>query len=172
MNKDMTIGATQAVKALDIPLADGLKGNKKNNAVLIVRLLENDKVVFQQTRLIVPDKKAGLKAPKVNKKLKLQGNKGELTLSTDTFARYVYLEIDGIETPLSDNYFDLQCKKAYTVTFDIPEGFNTSGLEKRIKVKTLADIPYKGNLLKDKFLRMAMRLHKDNFIAWIIFKFI
>lgn len=171
-NKEITIGATQAVKALDIPFAEGLKGNKKSDAVLVVRLLEDDKLVFQQTRLIVPDKKAGLTTPKVSKNLKLTGSKGELTLLSDTFARYVFVEIDGITTPLSDNYFDLLSGKAYTVTFDLPEGFDASGLEQRIKVKTLADIPYKGTLLKDKFLRMAMRLHKDNFIAWIVFKFI
>jgi beta-mannosidase len=170
--KDMTIGATQAVKALDVPFADSLKGCNKNNVVLIISLFEKDKTVFRQTRLILPDKKAGLKAPHITKSLKVQGNRGEITLTADTLARYAYIEIDGIETPLSDNYFDLRKGEAYSVSFDIPEGFDTAGPEERIRVRTLVDIPYKGNWLKDKILRILMRLHKDNILAWLLFKFI
>jgi beta-mannosidase len=140
--------------------------------VLIVNLYEEEKVIFQQTRLIVPDKDALLKSPNITKSLDIVGNKGILTISADKFARYVYIDIDGIDTPLSDNYFDIRSGKDETITFTIPQDINPSELESRIKIKSLTDIPYKGNRMEDKRLRMMMRLHKDNFLAWIIFKFI
>ncbi|MHB8129214.1 MAG: beta-mannosidase [Mobilitalea sp.] len=172
INKNIEIGATEAVKELDIAFTKSLKGCNKNNAVLIVSLYEQEKVIFEQTRLIVPDKNALLKDPQITKKLKVEGNKGILSLSAEKFARYVYVEIEGIDTPLSDNYFDIRSGKDYTITFDIPQNIIPVELESRIKVKSLAEIPYKGNRLNDKRLRMMMRLHKDNFLAWIIFKFI
>ena len=128
--------------------------------------------LFQQTRLIVPDKDALLKSPNITKILKVEGNKGFLTLSAEKYARYAYVEIEGIDTPLSDNYFDIRRGETYTITFDIPQNIKPTELEGRIKVKSLADIPYKGNRLDDKRLRLMMRLHKDNFLAWIIFRFI
>jgi beta-mannosidase len=171
-NKNIAIGGTQAVKALDILLADSLKDYKKKNAVLVISLLKEDQVLFRQTRLIVPDKEAKLKTPHISKKLKVRGNQAELTLSADTFARYVYIEADTIDTPLSDNFFDLRSGEEYTVTFEIRDGVSAAELEKGLKIRTLADILYQGSWLKDKFLRVMMRLHKDNFMTWIIFKFI
>jgi beta-mannosidase len=172
MKKNIEIGATQAAKELNITFAKSLKGYKKNNVVLIVSIYEDEKVIFEQTRLIVPDKVAHLKAPHITKKLKVIGKKGILSLSAEKFARYVYVEIEGVDTPLSDNYFDIRSGKVYTVTFDVPQNILPTELEDRIKIKSLAEIPYKGNRLNDKRLRMMMRLHKDNFLAWIIFKFI
>ncbi len=171
-NKKLTVGATQAVKGLEISFADSLKGHNKNNVVLIVRIKKGNQVIFSQTRLIVSDKLAKLQAPKIKTELKINGEVGELTLTADTFTRYVYIEIDGIERPLSDNFFDLRKGEAYTITFHIPQGMKSGDLKKRIKMKSLAEIRYKGNLLTDKILRILMRLHKDNFLAWIIFKFI
>jgi beta-mannosidase len=171
-NKDVEIGAITASKELDVLLTESLKGYKKENVVLIVSLIEDGKTIFEQTRLIVPDKEALLKSPKITKSVRVEGKKGLITLSADRFARYVYVEIDGIDTPFSDNYFDLRRGKPYTVSFDIPQNFIPSAIEKHIKIKSLADIPYKGNRLDDIRLRMMMRLHKDNFLAWIMFKFI
>ncbi|MDF2942567.1 MAG: beta-mannosidase [Herbinix sp.] len=171
-NKDIEIGATLAAKELDISFSETLKGHKKNNAVLVVSIYEEEKVIFQQTRLIVPDKEALLSSPHITRKLKVEGNKGVLTLSAKKFARYVYVDIDGIDTPLSDNYFDIRSGKDYTITFEIPQNILSTELEARINIKSLADIPNKGNRLEDKRLRMMMRLHKDNFLTWIIFKFI
>jgi beta-mannosidase len=171
-NRDVKIGATTASKELDVLFTESLKGYKKENVVLIVSLLEDEKTIFEQTRLIVPDKEAFLKSPQITKSVRIEGKKGLLTLSADRFARYVYVEIDGIDTPFSDNYFDLRRGKPYTISFDIPQNFIPSAIEKHIKIKSLADIPYKGNRLNDVRLRMMMRLHKDNFLAWIMFKFI
>jgi beta-mannosidase len=171
-NRNLEIGPTGASKELDIIFAESLKGCNKNRVVLIVSLLEEEKTIFQQTRLIVPDKEALLKFPQITKVIKIEGDKGILTLSAEKFARYVYVEVDGIDTPLSDNYFDIRRGDPYTIYFDIPQNIIPSELEKRIKVKSLADIPYTGNRLDDKRLRMMMRLHKDNFLAWIVFKFI
>jgi beta-mannosidase len=168
----LPLEANTAKKVMEISFSEGLKGQKKDNVVLILQIFEEEKLMFSQTRLIVPDKKTKLSSPKITKKITIDGSKGRLTLSTNQFARYVYVDIEGVDTPLSDNYFDLRKDNSVTITFDLPHNIRPDELENRINIKTLADISFKGNKLDDIWQRVRMRLHKDNFIAWIVFKFI
>lgn len=170
--RDIEIAAVEAVKALGISLKTVLKGSLRTDKVLIIQIIKDGEVVFSQNRLLVPDKEARLKKGIITKELIRKGNQGILTLKADTYTRYVCAALPGVDAPLSDNYFDIRGNDSYTVTFDMPEGITEAEFLSGIELTSLAHVPYKGNKLTDKFLRLAMRLHKDNILAWIIFHFI
>lgn len=170
--KNLTMRGVQAVKALSLSLGTVLKGSGREDKVMVIRLLKGEKVIFTQNRLLVPDKEASLQKTGITKELKREGQRGVLTLKTDTYARYVYVDIPGVDTPLSDNFFDIRGNGSYTLTFDMPKGIEDTELLERISLNTLSQVPFKGNKLTDKALRLAMRLHKDNIVAWILFHFI
>ena len=104
--------------------------------------------------------------------ISVDGNTATLTLKTNVFARYVYVDIAGITAPLSDNYFDIEGGKSYSITFKVPDSIEAEDLLKGIQARSLIDVEAKGNWLTDKLLRIAMRFYKDNIMAWILFKFI
>ncbi len=170
--KSLTMKAVQSVKALSIPLRTVLKDKRKEDKVLVIHLLKGEKIIFTQNRLLVPDKEALLQNVKITKELKREGEKGILTLKADTYARYVFVDIPGVDTPLSDNFFDIRGNGTTSITFHMPKEAPDTKLLEQINLTTLAQVPFKGNKLTDKLLRLAMRLHKDNIVAWIAFHFV
>lgn len=170
--KNLTMKAVQSVKALSIPLRTVLKDKRKEDKVLVIHLLKGEKIIFTQNRLLVPDKEALLQNVKITKELKREGEKGILTLKADTYARYVFVDIPGVDTPLSDNFFDIRGNGTTSITFHMPKEAEDTKLLEQIGLTTLAQVPFKGNKLTDKLLRLAMRLHKDNIVAWIAFHFV
>ncbi len=149
-----------------------LHGHKKNKAALILNLMDETGILSKQTCLLVPDKKAALEKPDIQSSLTVKGNTAVLTLKTDVFARYVYVDIDGVAAPLSDNYFDIEGGKSYCVTFTVPDDMSENVLKQGIRVHSLTDVKVKGSLLNDKRLRLAMRLNRQNFFSWLKIKFL
>jgi Beta-galactosidase/beta-glucuronidase len=166
---EVTIRSCWAEKICCLPHKNYLKGCATANALLVLDLVDaSGSSVFHKTHLLVPDKKCKLEKPHIKTSLEVRDGTGYLNLQSDTFARYVYIEIDGTAEPLSDNFFDLECGKSKTVAFRVSDSFaeNTS----RIRIKTLADVETKSSPLNDRRLRLAMRLKKQNLISWVICK--
>lgn len=64
------------------------------------------------------------------------GDGYDVTLSTDRFARGVFLSLDGIENFFSDNYFDLLPGEKCTI--HVTTAISRSDFEKQLKINTLA----------------------------------
>jgi hypothetical protein len=88
------------------------------------------------------------------------------------FARYVYAEIDGVDAPLSDNFFDIPGGGEYEVTVPVNLGITGADIEKRISLRTLSDVEAKRSLAGDRTLRFLMRFLPRNLVTWFVFKFI
>ncbi len=74
-----------------------------------------------------------LSNPKIT--YEVSGNK--ITFKAKSFAKYVYVDIEGYKGKLSDNYFDLQAGESRTITFDRKE---LKAKTLMIKVKSLWDV--------------------------------
>ena len=114
---------------------------------------------------MVPDRQARLPLPNIQVKTERRGDAVTITLTSDKLARYVYLEAEHAEGPLSDNFFDLEPGLPHTVTCTVPQSE-----ELKLHTKSLAGVEYKGNKLDDKRLRLAMLTKKANLMSRIIFK--
>ena len=61
-----------------------------------------------------------------------------ISVSSDTFAKGVYLDFDGFDVVLSDNFFELANGEAYTVTAKTDR--SAAELEQAVEIMTVYDI--------------------------------
>jgi beta-mannosidase len=112
-------------------------GRDSRRLILIARLLTGDSVVEEHVSHLVYPKDLDLQRPRIETRVTRTASGYAVRISTDVFAKSVYVSCEGVEGMFSDNYFDLLPREARTVTFDtareIPE------FEKKLKVMSLVD---------------------------------
>ncbi|GHU17689.1 hypothetical protein FACS1894163_08900 [Spirochaetia bacterium] len=188
----METAASSAKHILTLNYKETLKGHasgkllNKKSLVLYLTLRDQNgagdqnidqSVIDQKDYLLIPDKYVSLPKPKIGVHVEVEGKgidggaMAKIKFSADVFARYVYAEIDGIDAPLSDNFFDIPGKGSYEVSVPVGEGTAGSDIERRIHVRTLADVDAKRGLAADSIRRFLMRFNRTNLITWFLFKF-
>ncbi|MDR1542363.1 MAG: hypothetical protein LBU32_31185 [Clostridiales bacterium] len=171
--QEIKIGSMQASIVLTLDFKAASKGKDLRSLALILEVFDDsENLVSSQSNLLVPDKKALLEKPKIGAKLALDGDTAIISLSSDTYARYAYIEIDGVVAPLSDNFFDMEPGRSYEVEAPAPEGSSARTLEKSIRIKSLADVSYKGTEFTDSLRRLSFMLNPTNLFSWVIFNLI
>jgi beta-mannosidase len=166
------LNPVSAGKITVLRYAKVLKGAKKSDVVLMVSLRKGAEVMDTKTWLLVPDKKAHLPKTEIEYSCKVKDDTAEVMLSSALFARKVFISADGVNQPWSDNFFDIAGGEYKTLRVSLPKGMKKENLEKRIHIRTLADVEPKNCILKDKLIHMRIFLKKSNLIAWIMFKFL
>jgi beta-mannosidase len=162
-----------AIKAGRLSYDDILCGQKKENTALTVELLNSDNnVVARFHDLLVADKKANLPVPSLTTALTVAEGIGTLRITAKSYARFVFIEIDEITTPLSDNFFDICGGQTAVVKFTVPNTVNTDDLVSRVSIKTISGIKYRSNAFQDTLTRLAARLRPINLLMWAALKFI
>jgi beta-mannosidase len=165
---EIAVGPVASEKAAVLRFADILKGRKKTDAVLEGRLLDESGVKDIKRWLLVPDKAANLPQAQVEYNCREDGGAVTLELSSTGYARHVFLEMEGVTAPWSDNFFDIPAGESVTVTARLPDGMDKRAFESGLKIKTLADVKPRNNL--DILLRAFMMMRKKNFIYWFLFR--
>jgi beta-mannosidase len=168
----VTAGPIESKRALTLNFGEALKGRRKTEAWLEVALTvdastEGGEVKDLKTWLLVPDKKAALPKANVRCRCSASGGIASVQVSAEAYARYVYLEAEGVTAPWSDNFFDIRPEETVTVTVALPEGIDAEGLAARLKVKTLTDVAPKNSALKDQLTRASIMMSKKRFIYWL-----
>lgn len=146
--------------------SDILKGYRKTAAVLRLSLKSSAaEIIYSCSRLLVPEKLAELKKPEYTLKLCQEKDVAKLTLEADSFARAVQLQSALIETPFSDNFFDVFPGERRELEFELPKGKDIKELEKSIKIKSVADVEYGSSLLDDRMELAKLLLNKQGIMA-------
>lgn len=171
-NIQVNVKALQSKKMLTLPYKDYLNGRKKEEAVLQAVLHVDGKETDRKLWLLVPDKYAKLKSPHITRSIRIHDGIAEITLQSDTYARYTYAELESVTAPFSDNFFDIMGSGSCAVTVPVPDGSSEEALMRQLHIKTLADVQPKNSMLRDRLKRFSMRFQKTNFITWIGYKFI
>jgi beta-mannosidase len=178
---DVLVPATSSKKAVVLHFSDICGNEDRKRVVLEVSLIHNDVIDDKKHWLLVPDKNAEL--PKAEVKVSCTDNTvlskvdsnihnvetgiATVTLSSEVYARYVYVEAEGVTEPWSDNFFDIPAGEGVTLTVKLPKDMDTETLLKKLKIKTLTDVEPKNSILKDKFLRAEMMGRKWNWLFWL-----
>jgi beta-mannosidase len=170
--KEIKLTAVSSKKAIVLEYAQMLKGAKKQDVSLGVRLIENGLICDEKNWLLVPDKNAALPKAFVKTNVKIAGNKAEVEFSCEKYARYVYVEAEGVTAAWSDNFFDVPAGESVTVTVDLPDDMTVETFSRGLKIKTLTDVTPKNSLLIDKFLRVAMVMRNYNYLTWLLFNIV
>ena len=167
---DVTVVAVASARVAVLRFADILKGKKKREAVLSVSLTVAGELRDEKSWLLVPDKDAALRTVDLSPRVSVSDGIASVTLTARHYARYVYVEADGVTAPWSDNFFDIAAGGSVTLTVELPPDIDGAELEKRLRIKTLADVTPKNSRLKDRWLRFAMMMSKQNCFGWLLFK--
>ncbi len=161
---------SSAKNMVTLHFSEILKGHGKTKAVLQTELIRNGQVLDEKMYLLVPDRKAALPKPQIKSDYKVEKEELTITLLSDIYARYVFLESDSITEPWSDNFFDLLPGREKKIKVKLPQGIASENIMKQLKLKSLADVEPKNSVLMDRWLRFSMRFKKNNLLTWIIFK--
>jgi hypothetical protein len=169
-SENMNLEGVSAKRLKILYYSEICKKLAKKNAVLRVTLKQGEAVVDSKNWLLVPDKKAALPKARIAYRCALNDGVASVELTADYYARYVYLEAEGVASPWSDNFFDLASGESVTVTVPLPADMDLAAFQKALTVKSLADVEPKNSLLKDRLLRLSMVLKENNYVTWLLFK--
>lgn len=169
---EASVGAVASKRIAILRFSEILRGRRKTDAVLEVRLVRNGETADCKSWLLVPDKEAALPKVQITHRCTETNGAARVELSAPAYARYVYVEADGVTAPWSDNFFDIPAGGSVTLTVPLPEGMSAQELDRSLRVKSLADVKPKNGRLKDRWLRTAMFMKKKNFLSWFFYKYI
>ena len=110
----------------------------------------------------MPDKDLNLTKTTIKKTIKKTDEGISITLVSPNYCRSVMVDIEGVATPFSDNYFDLLPNIQKVITLKT----NIDIKQDDIKVKSLADIPVNKDKLKAKMFRIKFALKPLNIGNW------
>jgi beta-mannosidase len=174
----VTAGPITTTKCLILPYDKILKKRSKTEVALMVKFVsQDDKILDEKSWLLVPDKHAKLPPTLIQfEDVKIENQEGLGTVATVTvtskiYARYVFMEVKGITSPWSDNFFDIPPGRSTTVSVQLPEDIDLAILLHRLKARSLADVKPKNFKFIDRWLRFKMILKKWNWISWLSYKF-
>lgn len=107
----------------------------KTSDVLIMTLYDEvGNIVSENNMIFCENKDLSLVPCNIGYTWEIEDNTLEITLSSDSYARYVYLDIDGEKNNFSDNFFDLRENENKTVSIKLS---NTDNIKKRLHIITL-----------------------------------
>jgi beta-mannosidase len=106
-------------------------------ALLLVSLKENDKIIAENTLYFDAVKNLELSKPNINTKISTIENGLQIELTSDVLAKNVYLKNDEIEGFFSDNFVDVFPGKPVIINYTSSE--NLSNFEKGLKVLSVRD---------------------------------
>ena len=112
--KSLKIAPNSSTVVVNITTEEALGGAKAGDVFIASRLTVGDRVYTNNNFFC---KQNELNYPTANITSKVVAAEGgvEVTLTTDNFARAVFMSIDGIDNFFADNYFDLRPGQSRTV---------------------------------------------------------
>jgi len=111
----------------------------KYNTFLYADLYDSEgNFVTRNTQLLCEAKHFEFKKPEIKVDMCDIDGGVEFKVSSDVFAKGVYIDFEGIDLVLSDNFFDLTDGKPYTVTSKTE--YSAEQLKKAIKIMSVYNI--------------------------------
>ncbi len=139
---------------------------KKDCYFCAVALDENHNVISFDSLPLTDENKANLQKANISYNLTVENDKAVIELTSDKYARFVEIRLKGLNTPLSDNYFDMLPYHQKRVEFDA-DGENLETLKQKLEIRSLCDVARKNSRLKDYLIKKAIFFMPVNFANYI-----
>lgn len=130
------LASTQAV-ALDF--ADRVSDHNRRDLVFICELWQESQRVALALATFVPDKHLTLTDPELSVDVRQEGGQLQITLRSQSLARFVELALAGADLVFSDNFFDLPARRPLTVTCPLSAGWSLERARQALRVRSLYD---------------------------------
>lgn len=169
------VGKTQSQWVTTVPFKQYLKKSEYGSVYFKTELTLDGETEPEDTKiyLLVPDKKAALTKPLIERSVTIGGGRAQVTLRSDVFARYVFVDSNLVRDNFSDNYFDMEPGQTYRITVDLPEQEGRDSteeeLEKSLDITTLAGYQTVGSEWNDKILMQKMFWKDKNYLTYLLY---
>lgn len=128
---------------VNLDFAKELDSKKKmREHYLEYSLFIDDKNVSSETALFVPAKHFNFKPAKISYSLKELEDRFLISLSSDTFAKFVELDFKSLDGIFSDNYFDLSANEMKNIEIlksKLSKDISIMEFEEELQIKSLVD---------------------------------
>jgi beta-mannosidase len=137
--RDVTVSPLTSRSYFDVKVEDLLKGTDKKNAVVYCELLVDGKAVSTHDYFFAPFKELSFSKPAITSEVVPTRSGFSVKLSTDNFAKAVYLSIPDRDGFFSDNYFNLVPGKEMTVEFHSRASLSLKEFRERLQIRSVVD---------------------------------
>ena len=134
---NVRIPANASTKQSAIDINEMLKGMAREEVVVHVKFLEKNKKPYTNNYFLTKQKDINYPVVNIARKIKPTKDGYEITLTSDHFARAVFMSINGIDNFFENNYFDILPGQA--VTTKVQTKLSQAEFEKQLKIISLVD---------------------------------
>ncbi|WP_234367690.1 beta-mannosidase [Parabacteroides pacaensis] len=135
--KSITVPANTSKIQYSTPLANVLKGKKANEVVVNARFTPSKEQEISNNYFLTRFKDIDFPKATISTDIVAAKDGFNITLSSDVFARGVFMSINGIDNFFSDNYFDLLPGESRTI--HVTSSLDQEAFAKQLKVQSICD---------------------------------
>jgi beta-mannosidase len=140
--------------------------------VFTAALYLGNQCLARQTTLFAKEKYITLPNPELHWDITQEGEHLLIALTTSALARFVSLQLEGVDTVFSDNFFDLPPCWTVQIRCPFPEGWTVEQARQALRVRSLSDVIPAGSLISDAVRQILLGLKPMNLFTRILFNFI
>ena len=129
--------AVTPVRSLDF--SGKVHEQNRRQVVFVAELWKGSKFLARQLGTFAPNKHLELAAPQIETTASIADQDLTIKIKSSCLARFVELELAGVDVVFSDNYFDLPAGQTATVTCPLPKDWTLEHSRSAIKVRSLYD---------------------------------
>ena len=134
-SKNIKVVPNSSTVVVDVTTEEALAGAKAGDVFIASRLTVGERT-YTNNNFFVKQNELNYPEAKITTKVVAAEGGVEVTLSTDNFARAVFMAIDGIDNFFADNYFDLRPGQSRTV--HVRTSLSAEEFAKQLRVVHLA----------------------------------
>ncbi|HYJ45728.1 MAG TPA: glycoside hydrolase family 2 protein, partial [Pyrinomonadaceae bacterium] len=138
-SRNVTVAPLQSKSYLSIPMSTLLQGRDRKSVMVSCELLVDGQAVSTNEYFFEPYKNLSVPTPQITSEVVPNGRGFKITLTSDKFAKAVYLSLTGVDGFFSDNYFDLLPGRKVEVEFRSRAQLTLADFRSRLKVRSLQD---------------------------------
>lgn len=136
-SKNVKINPNASNHVFSVDSAEMLKGTKAGDVFVRAEFKEAGKTVYTNNYFLTRQKDVNYPVVNIAKNIKRVNDGYEVQLTSDKFARAVFISLNGIENFFENNYFDLLPGVPYTVR--VTTKISQPDFEKQLKIISLID---------------------------------
>jgi beta-mannosidase len=138
-DQDVDVAPLTSRSYFDLRVEELLGGTDGKNAVVYAELLVNGKVVSSHDYFFAPFKDLTFSKPAITSEVTPTRGGFSIKLTTDKFAKAVYLSVPEHDGFFSDNYFNLAPGREIRVEFRTRKPITLEQLKERLQIRSVFD---------------------------------
>ncbi|HEU4794156.1 MAG TPA: glycoside hydrolase family 2 protein, partial [Pyrinomonadaceae bacterium] len=141
VERGVTIAPLTSRSYFEAKVSELLEGQDPKRVFLYAELLVNGKAVHSNDYLFAPFKELAISQPTITPEIIAAQERGKfrVKLSTDKFAKAVYLAVPDHDGFFSDNYFNLAPGREMVVDFSSRRPLSLAEFRKRLQIRSVFD---------------------------------